>query len=209
VVQIDQGAPADVFASADQVQMDRAKRAGRIDGPDTVFATNRLVVIMPASNPGRINSVGDLSRAGLRIVTTQPGVPIGVYTQRMLDSMSQDSRYRSGFKDQVNANVASMEDNVRQIVAKVALGEADAGVVYRSDVTPQIAHQLATVDVPDEFNTLASYPIALVQESRNRTTASAFMAFVLSPTGQSILARWNFTPVGPSAVRVAELAAVD
>jgi molybdate transport system substrate-binding protein len=195
--QIDQGARADVFASADQVQMDRAKNAGRIDGADTVFATNRLVVTVPVANPGGVRDIGDLARSGLRVVTTQPDVPIGVYTQAMLDRMSQNPQFGPDFKDRVNANIVSREANVRQIVAKVQLGEADAGVVYKSDVTPQVSSQVATFDIPDEFNTLATYPIAAVQDAPNRAGGAAFMAFVLSPEGQGILAKWNFVPVRP------------
>jgi molybdate transport system substrate-binding protein len=193
--QIDQGARADVFASADQAQMDRAKSAGRIAGNDVVFATNRLVIVTPASNPGNVRSPSDLARSGLRVVTTQPEVPIGAYTQAMLDRMSENAQFGAGFKERVNANIVSREANVRQIVAKTQLGEADAGVVYKSDVTPQSAGQLATIDIPDEFNTLASYPIASVRDGPNAAGANAFIAFVLSPTGQEVLAKWNFVPV--------------
>jgi len=133
------------------------------------------------------------------VVTTQADVPIGVYTQSMLERMSADPRYGPDFKDRVNANIVSRESNVRQIVSKVQLGEADAGVVYRSDVSPQAAPHLATFDVPDELNTLASYPIALVGDAPNRDGAAAFVAFVLSATGQGILAKWSFVPVRPLA----------
>jgi molybdate transport system substrate-binding protein len=194
--QIDQGAPADIFASADQVQMDRARAAGRIDGPAFTFAMNRLVVITPAANPGRVEELGDLARPGLRVVTSQADVPIGVYTQTMLDRMSEDPQYGTDFKDRVNANIVSREANVRQIVAKVQLGEADAAVVYKSDVTPQVASQLRMINVPNDFNVLATYPIALVQGARNRALAAAFMGYVLSPSGQEVLAAWNFVPVG-------------
>jgi molybdate transport system substrate-binding protein len=112
----------------------------------------------------------------------------------MLDRMSQDARFGAAFKDEVNSHVVSREANVRQIVAKVQLGEADAGVVYRTDVTPRGAPQLATFDVPDEFNTIATYPIAVVKDAPNGAGASAFVAFILSPPGQEILRKWNFTP---------------
>ncbi len=193
--QLDQGAQADIFASADQVQMDRARGAGRIAGADVVFATNRLVVAAPGNNPGSVRGAADLARPGLRIVTTQPDVPIGTYTQAMLDRMSQSAQYGADFKDKVNANIVSHEANVRQIVSKVQLGEADAGVVYKSDVTPQVASQLAIFDIPDEYNTLASYPLALVRDGPNQAGAAAFAAFVLSPEGQAILERWNFVRV--------------
>jgi len=197
--QLEQGARADLFASADQVQMDRARSAGVIAGPDVTFATNRLVLIAPPTDPPRISGLADLARPGLRIVTSVPDVPIGVYTQTMLDRMSQDPRYGSDFKDRVNANVVSREANVRQIVAKVQLGEADAAVVYRTDVTPQVAPDLALVEIADEFNTLASYPIARVAGSGNVDAATAFVELVQSPAGQAVLAKWNFIPGSPSA----------
>ena len=192
--QVDQGARADVFASADQVQMDRAKSTNRIDGADVIFARNRLIIIAPASNPGGLSGPSDLAKPGLKLVTSQPDVPIGVYTQDMLDRMSRDPRFGPGFRDQVNANLVSQEANVRQIVAKVQLGEADAGVVYKTDVTPQAGTQLTTFDIPDEFNTIATYPIAAIQGAPNPAGAKAFIAYVLSPQGQAILAKWNFIP---------------
>ena len=195
VTQLDQGARADVFASADQVQMDRARDAGRIDGPDRVFARNRLVVIPPAANPGGVTGPGDLGKSGLKVVTSQPEVPVGVYTQDMLERMSRDPRFGADFRARVNANVVSQEANVRQIVAKVQLGEADAGVVYRSDVTRQVQRKLRTLDIPDEYNSIASYPFAPVRDRPNPTGALAFIDFVLSPEGQAILAKWNFMPV--------------
>jgi molybdate transport system substrate-binding protein len=198
--QIDQGARADVFASADRIQMDRAKNAGRIDGGDAVFARNRLIIIAPASNPASISGPNDLAQPGLKLVTSQPDVPVGVYTQDMLDRMSRDPRFGAGFRDRVTANVVSQEANVRQIVAKVQLGEADAGVVYKTDVTPQAAAQLATFDIPDEFNTIATYPIAAVQGAPNPAGAKAFIAFVLSPQGQAILAQWNFIPAALNVI---------
>ncbi len=199
VTQLDQGARADAFASADPTQMARATSAGLIDGAGAIFARNRLVLIAPANNPGGISGPADLAKPGLKVVTSQPDVPIGVYTQSMLDRMSSDPRFGSGYKDRVNANVVSQEANVRQVVAKVLLGEADAGIVYRSDVTHRAAPGLVTFDVPDEFNTAASYPMAAVRAGSNPAGGAAFMAFVLSPVGQGILAKWNFVPVGPVA----------
>jgi molybdate transport system substrate-binding protein len=140
-----------------------------------------------------------LALPGLKVVTSQADVPIGVYTQTMLDRMSETAQYGAAFKDEVNANIVSREANVRQIVAKVQLGEADAGVVYKTDVTPQAAPQLSTIEIPDEFNTIATYPIARVQGGPNPSGADAFIAFVLSPAGQTTLAKWSFIPVTPGS----------
>ena len=140
--QLQQGASADVFASADQAQMNNARSDGSIAGPDVIFARNRLVVITPKDNPGKLQSAADLANPGIRFVTAAPEVPIGVYTQNMFDKMSQISVFGADFKDRANANIVSREPNVRQVVAKVQLGEADAAVVYRSDVTPTSAPDL-------------------------------------------------------------------
>ena len=198
--QLEQGGRADVFASADQAQMDRARDAGRIAGPDTTFVTNRLVVITPRANPGGVRGPGDLAKPGLKVVTAQPEVPIGVYTRDMLAKMSRAPQFGVDFEDRVNANIVSREANVRQVVAKVQLGEADAAVVYRSDVTPRVAPELATFDVPDQVNTIATYPIAVVGGGPNVEGGRAFIDLLLSPTGQGILAKWNFVPVGPTAM---------
>jgi len=194
VTQLDQGAAADAFASADQIQMERATATGRIAGEPRVFARNRLIVITPAANPSGLASPADLAKPGLKVVTSQPDVPVGVYTQEMLDRISRDPRFGSDFKARVNANVVSQEANVRQILAKVQLGEADAAVVYRSDVTPQAESQVRIVHIPNDFNVIATYPIAVVRGSPNPAGAAAFIDFVLSPEGQSVLARWNFIP---------------
>ncbi|HZU06144.1 MAG TPA: molybdate ABC transporter substrate-binding protein [Chloroflexota bacterium] len=197
--QLEQGAQADVFASADQIQMDRAKDAGLIAGPDRVFVRNRLVVIAPRSNPAGVYELKDLAKPGLRFVTAAPEVPIGVYTQSMLERLAQDPAYGPDFKEQVNANIVSREPNVRQVVAKVSLGEADAAVVYHSDVTPDVADKLVRIEIPDPFNMLATYPVAVVRNAPNPAGAEAFIAYVLGPQGQATLERWGFIAAGDLA----------
>jgi len=197
--QLEQGAAADVFASADQAQMDRARAAGVIQGLDVTFVTNRLVVITPVGNLAGIQGPGDLAQPGVKLVTAGPEVPIGVYTQQVLEKMSQSPEFGADFKDRADANIVSREPNVRQVVSKIQLGEADAAVVYASDVTPQAAPQLATFDIPDEFNVLATYPIALINGGPHIEAGVAFMVLVLSPIGQGVLAKWHFIPVGPVA----------
>ena len=126
------------------------------------------------------------------LVLAAPGVPVREYTHTMLDLMAADPNYGPGYRSAVLANLVSEEDNVRQVAAKVALGEADAGVVYSSDVTPDIAAKVVRIDVPDEYNTLAEYPIARVTGSADPQLGWQFIRFVRSTAGQAILAKWGF-----------------
>ena len=202
--QLAQGARADVFASADQVQMDNARNADAISGQSRVFARNRLVLITPADNPQHIASVKDLARDGLKLVTAQPSVPIGQYTAQMLDKAAADPAYGADFRSRVEANTVSREDNVRQVVSKVQLGEADAAVVYSTDATPQVRAQLQLIDIPEPLQTIATYPIAIARGA-NPAGGEAFVAYVLGPDGEATLDRWGFlpptapTPTTPSA----------
>jgi molybdate transport system substrate-binding protein len=194
--QLGQGASADVFASADPIQMDNARKSGAITGQDQVFAGNRLVLITPKDNPANITSVQDLANDGVKFVTAQPSVPIGTYTSQMLDKASSDPSYGSDFKDKVMANTVSQETDVRQVVSKVQLGEADAAIVYSTDPTPQVRDQLNIIQVPDALQTLATYPIA-VAKGNNSSGGEAFVSYVLAPEGQATLARWGFLPPSP------------
>jgi molybdate transport system substrate-binding protein len=196
--QLGQGARADVFASADQMQMDKAKKADAIAGQDTVFAGNRLVVITPRDNPRQISSVKDLANDGVKFVTAQSSVPIGQYTSQLLDKASADPTYGADFKAKVQANTVSQEDNVRQVVSKVQLGEADAAIVYSTDATPQVRDQLQLIQVPDPLQTLAMYPIA-VARGGNAAGGEAFVSYVLGPDGQAALARWGFLLLPPTS----------
>jgi molybdate transport system substrate-binding protein len=193
--QLGQGASADLFASADQAQMDRARQANLLQGEDRVFARNRLVVIVPASNPGKVRDLTDLARPGLKLVTAGPEVPVGIYAQTALERMAQEPAFGADFKERVNANVVSREPNVRQVVAKVHLGEADAAIVYASDVTPDLAPRIGRLELPDRFNVLANYPIAMLRGASSAVAAERFAAYLLGPAGQSALAKWGFIPV--------------
>ena len=190
--QLEQGARGDVFATANQAEMDKARQAGLIGGVDRTFARNRLAVIFPRSNPGNIMALKDMAKPGLKFVSAAPEVPIGVYTQEMLDRMTRDAGFGADFRDRVNANIVSREPNVRQVVTKIALGEADFGVVYSSDVTPDMAERVTKFDVPDSYNTLAAYPIAAVMNAANAAGAEAFVSFVQSSDGQALMEKWGF-----------------
>jgi molybdate transport system substrate-binding protein len=190
--QLEQGAKADLFASADQVQMDNAKKAGVVEGEDRLFVKNKLVAIHPGNNPANIQSHQDLARPGIKIVLTDANVPIGAYARSALQKMSADPQYGADFGQKVLANLRSEEANVRAVVTKVQLGEADAAIVYASDVTPQVSGQVKSILIPDQFNTIATYPIAVVKDAPNKAAAQAFIAFVRSRQGQEILRKHNF-----------------
>jgi molybdate transport system substrate-binding protein len=192
--QIANGAPADIFASADLANMQKASDAGLVDSSQ-VFVKNRLVVIIPTGNPGKINSLKDLANKGIKIDLEAVTVPAGKYARQVLDNMSKSPDYGSGYGSAVLANVVSEETNVKAVVQKVQLGEADAGFVYRTDVTTAVAGQVTVIDIPDPYNVIAQYPIAVVKSSPHASDAQAFIDFVLSPAGQTILRKYNFITV--------------
>jgi molybdate transport system substrate-binding protein len=196
VLQIGQGAAADVFASADDRWMHVAQDSGLIDGTPQTFVHNRLVVIVPTGNPARIGKLQDLARSGVKLVLAADAVPAGRYAREAIFRLAWSPGYPPEYPRRVLANVVSYEENVRSVAAKVQLGEADAGFVYVSDVTPAVARQVRRFDLPDTANVIASYPIAIVRHAPNPLAAKAFVDFVLSPAGQAVLAKNGFLP-GP------------
>lgn len=193
--QIIEGAPADIFASANLQQMEVIQDSGDISTEPIIFATNRLIVIVPADNPADIQSLQDLANNEVLLVVAAQSVPVREYTDLMLDRLAANDDYGASYRQAVLNNIVSEESNVRQISAKVALGEADAGIVYASDVTPDIADKVLTIPIPDEYNTIATYPIAIISHSDQSQLAQDFVDFVLSDTGQDTLAKWNFISI--------------
>jgi molybdate transport system substrate-binding protein len=194
--QLAQGARADVFASADEPNMAGAQQDGTITGQPQIFARNVLVVVVPAKNPAGIQTLQDLAKPNLKLVHTHQEVPVGNYARQALEKMSQNPAFGSDFSKRVLANLVSEETNVRQVAAKVRLGEADAGIVYATDVTPAIRDAVRVIQIPPELNVIARYPIAVVKGAPNEAGARAFIASVLSPAGQTILVRHGFLPAG-------------
>ncbi len=189
--QLLEGAPVDVFASANLTQMGLAVD-GRAIVPETaaVFATNALVIVMPADNPAGISTPADLARPGLKLVLAAPEVPAGQYARQALEWMAAD--LGAAFLTGVQANVVSLEDSVRGALGKVALGEADAAIVYASDALT--APELEVIEIPTQYNVLAEYPLAVTATSTQPDLAGEFVAFVLSAEGQAILQKWGFGP---------------
>jgi molybdate transport system substrate-binding protein len=192
--QIEQGAPVDVFASANTSHMDALVEA-KLTADPTVFVQNSLVVITPKDNPANLHDLADLARPGLKLVLAAEEVPVGGYARDILAKADADADYGTGFSAAVLRNLVSNESNVKQVVAKAQLGEADVGIVYGSDVTPDVAPNLQTIQVPKSVNVIADYPIAVLQDARNPDVAQAFVDFVLSTEGQTILAKWGFSAV--------------
>ncbi len=189
--QLEQGAKADVFASADTVQMGNAVKSGVVNDAGKIFVRNSLVIITP-SDGSKVSAPADLAKPGLKLVLANKDVPVGNYARQVLASMEKDASYGTGFSDKVLKNLVSEESDVKQVVAKVQLGEADAGVVYGTDVTPSVAPKLKTVKVPDQFNVIAEYPIAVTKGAGNATAAQGFIDYVFSPAGQAVLKKYGF-----------------
>ncbi len=191
--QIDQGAPADVYASADTAQMAIAQQRGLVLAPPAIFTKNRLVVIVPRENPGRVADFRDLANPGLKLVLAGRHVPVGRYSRDVLRRATSDAR--RDFETRVLRNLVSEEHNVKQVVTKVQLGEADAGMAYVSDVTPRLVNAILTVSIPDTYNLTATYPIAIIKGTRQRALAKTFIDFVRSDQGQAMMMSYNFLPV--------------
>lgn len=191
--QIENGARADVYASANAAQFDPLVGKGLLPAGQT-FARNRLAVIVP-KNDASVRTLADLVRPGLKIVIADKAVPAGDYTRRMLAEIDRAGTYGRDYSARFLGNVVSEEPNVRQVALKVGLGEADAAVVYATDVTPNLKGSVRVVAFPTRFNQTASYPIGVLRDARSPRAARAFVAYVLSPEGQRILRRWGF--LGP------------
>ena len=176
--QIQQGAPADVFASADLANMDKVKDL--VASPQN-FASNRLAIVVEQGNPKGVKGLDDLAASDLKVVLAAEEVPAGRYARQVLD------------KAGVAVTPVSQEDNVKAVVTKVSLGEADAGIVYVTDVAAG-GSKVEGVDIPGDQNLTATYPIASVKAAKDQAGASAFVDLVLSAEGQQVLKQYGFLP---------------
>jgi molybdate transport system substrate-binding protein len=174
---INEGAPADVFASASPRWMEAVAGGAGLRGRALVFARNELVVIVPDENPAGLRAFADLARPGVKLVLAAPAVPAGAYAREALAKAGLQAAER---------NIVSNEQDVKGVVQKVLLGEADAGIVYATDVTPSIRGGVSVIAIPDQTNVIASYPIAVLDRSDEAVAAGAFVGFVLDD-GRTIL----------------------
>ena len=189
LTQIEQGAPADVFASADEAKIDTAVQDNLVDTPQ-IFARNRPVLIVPTDNPAGIQGLQDLVKPGTKLVLAEDGVPITEYAKEIL--ANANSEYGEDFDQQVMNNVVSREANVRASANRVALGEADATFVYVTDVTPDIANQVEVIEIPEDLNVIATYPIATLKQASNADLAQKWVDLTLSDEGQGVLEKYGF-----------------
>ena len=179
--QINQGAPADVFASADQDNLQKTIDAGTADPPPVSFAKNRLEIAVEKGNPKKIKSLADLQKSGLVVVLCADQVPCGKYAAESLS------------KAGVTITPASKEENAKATLSKVSIGEADASIVYVTDVKAAKG-TTGGVKIPDKVNVIATYPMAVVKQTQNQTAAKAWERFVTSKEGEQTLRKFGFLP---------------
>jgi molybdate transport system substrate-binding protein len=181
VAQIQQGAPADVFAAADQANMQKVVTGGFALTAPTVFAHNKLEIAVQAGNPKHISSVSDLTNSAVKVDVCAPGVPCGTYATTVFG------------KAGVKVTPVSQEQDVKSVLTKVGLGEADAGIVYVTDVK-SAGSQVQGVVIPDTQNVVAEYPLVELKATQNDAAAKAFVSYVVGPDGQKVLADFGFLP---------------
>jgi molybdate transport system substrate-binding protein len=189
--QLANGAPADIFASADTSHMQLAETA-KLVTKSQIFAKNNLVVILPASNPGHITTLKDLDKSGIKLVVGVPAVPVGKYGLQVLDNLGKSAQYGAAYEKSVKANIVSQEEDDKSVVTQVQLGDADAGIVYRTDVTSAEAKEVTVIPIPTQYNVIAQYPIAVLAGSTQQQADQAFVNYLLSTAGQSILEKYQF-----------------
>lgn len=189
--QLVEGAVADVFASANTTQMERVVAEDLHDGEPVIFARNQLAIIVPSDNPAGVESVNDLGDPDLKLVLAAEDVPVGQYARESLALLAETAEFQEQHPDFGEFNIVSNETNVLQVVTRVRLGEADAGIVYETDVTPDVAEDVRLIPIPDGLNIIAEYPIVALSGG-DTGLAGEFIELVLSEEGQEILARWGF-----------------
>ncbi len=193
--QIEQGAHADLFLSANTKHMTALQGEGLIVNDSVkVFTKNKLALIVPKDNRANITALSDLATPGIRLVMGTKEVPFGEYTRQVLGNMANDSAYGPEYRNAVMKNVVSEDPSVTALVAHIRAGEADAGIAYASDVSEGDNMLVTTLPIPDRYNVIALYPSGIVQESKVKDSAATFAQFITSTEGNAILTRYGFAP---------------
>ena len=189
---------ADVFASDSSNDMQAMQQSGQVaKDSGKFFAENKLVVIFPASNPGKILKLQDLAKPGLKLSLAGDSVPLGMYTLSFLSLASFDAAFSKSFQTDVQNNVVSLEENSQAVVTRVAAGLVDAGICYLSDVPADLAANGGMLPIPDTLNVVALYSIAVLVNSQDSSMAQAFVDLVLTGAGQQVMMKYGFIPTNP------------
>jgi molybdate transport system substrate-binding protein len=192
LAQIQQGAPADVFASAAEEEMNAAVKDGLVEGEPEVFVKNREIVMVPKDNPANIRRFQDVAKPDVKLVLAGKDVPAADYAMRILGKANRE--YGADFEKDVLSNVVSRESDVRASVNRVVVGDADATFGYASDYTPDIRDEVKVVPIPPDLNIIATYPIAALDGAKSPELAKKWVELVTSEHGQRVLQKWNFEP---------------
>jgi molybdate transport system substrate-binding protein len=192
LTQIQQGAPADAFASAAKEEMNTAVDEGLVAGEPEVFVRNREVILVPEDNPANIRSIRDLAQPRIKLVLAEEGVPAADYALEILDKANTE--YGNNFKQDVLSNVVSREADARASVGRVTLGDADATFGYASDYTPDVRDRVRVIQIPENLNIVATYPIAALKDAENPDLAQEWVDLVVGEEGQRVLEKWGFEP---------------
>jgi molybdate transport system substrate-binding protein len=192
LAQIQQGAPADVFASAAEEEMNTAVKDGLVPRKPEVFVKNREVIMVPKDNPANINSLEDMAKPDTKLVLAAKDVPAADYAIEILGKANKE--YGPDFEQDVLSNVVSREVDVRASVNRVVVGDADATFGYASDYTPDIRDKVKIIKIPPEQNIVATYPIAALKDAKAPELAKKWVDLVTSEEGQKVLEKWNFEP---------------
>ena len=194
-LQIAEGARADLFASADHRWMNQLVGRGFAADSPLTFAQNRLVVIVASMSSDKIRTLSDLTVPGIKVVLGTQATPIGYYTRQVINQLGASPDLTDSFPNKVLANLVSEEETVKGVVAKVQLGEADAGIVYQSDISSQAGRTLKTLEIPDEYNVKATYPAAILSSAHSPALARRFLDLLFSDAGQQVLGEFGFVPL--------------
>jgi molybdate transport system substrate-binding protein len=192
LAQIQQGAPADVFASAATEEMNTAEKDGLVSGKPEVFVKNREVIMVPKDNPANINSLEDMAKPDIKLVLAAKDVPAADYAVEILGKANKV--YGPNFEKDVLSNVVSREADVRASVNRVVVGDADATFGYASDYTPDVRDKVKVIPIPPKLNIIATYPIAALKDAKEQDLAKKWVDLVTSGEGQKVLKKWNFEP---------------
>jgi molybdate transport system substrate-binding protein len=192
LTQIQQGAPADVFASAAQEEMGTAVEDGLVAGQPEVFVKNREIIMVPKDNPAGVKEFRDVAEPDVKLALAQKNVPAADYALQILDKAN--ARYGPSFKKDVLSNVVSREADVRASVNRVVVGDADATFGYASDYTVDVRDRVKVVQIPPDLNIIATYPIAALKDAEDSELAKKWVELVTSKEGQRVLEKWNFEP---------------